>query len=168
MRPRADEIMASILASFEEYIVPEVEEPFAQSVTLTLSNLMRLVKLRIEQEGPMLHADNVDIRDTLATVRAYLAEHPSGVEAIVREIDEALAAPALPTDDYPTLAWMSAQSTRLRWALQHALEALEGSAGDRRGEERYDAVRTSIRHYLRRSVEREGAVIIPAFTGERR
>jgi len=168
VRPRADEIMASVVATFEEYIVPEVDEPFAQSIALTLSNLMRLVRLRIQQEGPMLHADNVDLRATLAEVGSYMRGADGRFAELVVEIDDVLAAPNMPVDEYPTLAWMDDQATTLRWILQRALEALDAARADIGTNDDYATIRQRIRQYLRRSVEREGAVILPAFTGERR
>lgn len=160
--------MASVVATFEEYIVPDVTEPFAQSVSLTLSNLMRLVQVRIQQEGPMLHADNVDLRHTLAETRTYLQGAGGRFTDLVDELDAVLATPVLPTEEYPTLAWMDEQASALRWTLQRVLEALDGASDELGEEDAYASARQRIRQYLRRSIEREGAVIVPAFTGERR
>jgi hypothetical protein len=171
MRPRTDEIVSSIVRTYEDYVLPEVEEPYARSLALTLANLLRLVKLRIEQEGPMLFADNQDLRETLAVVAAYLGSEPelnARFAGCRDEIEAVLQREFRRMDEYPTLQSVDEEAAELRWPLQHAIRALETARGDLGASEGYQSVRERIRQYLRRSIERDGNLIIPAFTGERR
>jgi hypothetical protein len=46
LRPRSDEILRSVLWSFEEFIVPELSDPYAISVGHTITNLLRHLALR--------------------------------------------------------------------------------------------------------------------------
>jgi hypothetical protein len=166
MRPRADEILHSVIATYEEYIVPEVDEPFAKSLAATIANLLRHVQLRIEHEGPILFTDNAEIRDVLSTVRAY-CEEVAVLDDLGDDIAKTLDASTRDPGAYPTLHAVVDEATELRWALQRAIRALEERREALDGE-RYREIRTAIRRYLRASIEREAALIVPAFTGERR
>ena len=171
MRPRADEIIDSVVKTFEQYVVPEVEDPYAKSLSLTMANLMRLVKQQIEHEGPLLYADIEDLRSTLTEVRAYLGSQTELGERFavqIADLDRVLAEPSFLPDVYPTLAAVGREVDRLKWALQHALIALDRARPDLGDAADYQAIRTRVRQYLRRSIEREGQLVLPAFTGERR
>lgn len=171
MRPRADEIVQSIVRTYEEYVLPEVEEPYARSLGLTIANLLRLVKLRIEQEGPLLYEDNRDLRETLAEVADYLSSAQpirDRFSESLEEIQEVLRRQFRADGAYPTLESVDAEATALRWPLVRAIRVLEGDRAELGQQEDYQSVRARIRQYLRRSIEREGNLIVPAFTGERR
>lgn len=171
MRPRADEIVNSVVRTYEQYVLPEVDEPYARSLGVTIANLLRLVKLRIEQEGPLAYADNHDLRGTLAEVADYLGSEPGLRERFatsLEEIDAVLHRRFRSAEEYPTLASVDDEATALRWPLQRVIRALDAAKADLGGHAAYDAIRVRIRQYLRRSIEREGQLIMPAFTGERR
>ena len=166
MRPSAEEIVRSIAATFDEYLLPEIDEPFAHSLALTVSNLLRHVALRLEQEGPMLVAEIADLRAVLAEIQAFAGASP-GCDAVLARV--APACGARPRDgSYVGISDLHDEATELGWALQHAIHALDGAAPTVATLDGYAEVRQSIRRHLRRSLEREGALIVPAFTGERR
>jgi hypothetical protein len=169
MRPRADEILRSVVATFDEYVAPDVNDPFAKSLALTMSNLMRNVALRIDQEGQALFDDNRQLREVLADVRSYLEASPGGrFDPQAKEISDALTREHYGPGVYPSLALVTDEATDLRWALQHAIRALESARPELGEQQEYRALREEIRRYLRASLEREMAFIVPAFTGERR
>jgi hypothetical protein len=166
MRPSAEEIVRSIAATFDEYLLPEIAEPFAHSLALTVSNLLRHVALRMEHEGPVLMAEIADLRAVLDEIKAFAAASP-GCDAVLAQVDAACR--ARPREgSYAGLGELHDEATELGWALQHAIGALD-EAGPAIGTlDGYTDVRLSIRRHLRRSLEREGSLIVPAFTGERR
>jgi len=169
MRPRADEVLHSVIATFDEYVAPDVTEPFAKSLTLTLSNLMRNVALRIEHEGQALFDDNQQLREVLDHVRGYVeASATSRFDSVAKEIADALERVHVGPGVYPSLELMTDEATDLRWALQHSIRALEAARPEFGEAPEYKELRVRIRRYLRASLEREMGLVVPAFTGERR
>lgn len=171
MRPRTDEILKSVLWTFDEWIVPDVTTPYAKSQTLTMGNLMRHVILRVELEGDLLFEDNRDLRDVLARSGEYIDGLEPGSDALRKagsEITEALAKSFHGGDVYPSVARLIEEATALRWALSHAIETLQGVRDTLAGDAAYTQARQSIRDYLGRQLDREGQMIEPAFTADRR
>jgi hypothetical protein len=169
MRPRADEMLRSVIATFDEYVAPDVSDPFAKSLALTISNLMRNVALRIDQEGQSLFDDNREVRAVLEGVHSYFETAVGGrFDAQAKEIADALTREHYGPGVYPSLALVTEEATDLRWALQHAIRALESARPDLGAQPDYQELRRGIRRYLRASLEREMPFIVPAFTGERR
>lgn len=166
MRPSAEEILRSVAATFDEYLLPEIAEPFAHSLALTVSNLLRHLALRMEHEGPMLVAEITELRAVLGEIKAFAAASP-GCEAVLAHVDATRGAQR-GDGSYVGLLALHGEATELGWALQHAIRALDDAAPAIATVDGYAEVRQSIRRYLRRSLEREGSLIVPAFTGERR
>ncbi len=173
MRPTADEVLKSVIWTFDTYIAPEVEEPFAQSLTLTVSNLLRHVLVRMEREGPALFEDNREIRAVLEAILELGRSVPASgsvslPEELVDEIEAALARSYHGVEEYPTLAMLTAEATDLRWALDHALRALQKAEPEFAGDSGYQRVRVRIREYLAHQLGRQLPWIVEAFVGERR
>ncbi|MCC6381657.1 MAG: hypothetical protein IT304_04070 [Dehalococcoidia bacterium] len=159
MRPRADEIVRSVAWTFDRHIVPDLTDPFAKSLALSLGYLLRNVEQRLREEGPALWADNREIRETLGSVRALIKTTPGAAErepfaALVAEIDAVLARQFRGPDDYPTLESITDEATALRWPLAHAIGALRGDPAPFEPAD-YERVRGEIRAYLKRQLERE-------------
>ena len=165
MRPNAVEILRSIGATFDEYLLPEISEPFARSLALTISNLLRHVTLRVEQEGGMLAAEITDLRDVLGLTASFASS--AGLDEVAAEIRTACEhEPAAIA--FVEMSELEDEAMALQWALQHAIRAFDTRRDELAGRDGYQEVRRAIRQYLRRSLEREGTLIVPAFTGERR
>lgn len=164
MRPSADEILRSVIGSFDEYIVPEVTEPFARSMALTISNLLRHVALRIEHEASLLLAEVGELRTLLGEICLFVSGTgaAAGGAAFERLQDDINGALAIAGGD------ISAEADRLGWLLQQSIRTLEAARPAFTEDDEYAEMRRGIRRYLRRSLEREGSLIVPAFTGERR
>lgn len=159
MRPRTDEIVRSIAWTFDRYIVPDLSDPFACSLALSIGYLLRNVEQRLREEGPALWADNREIRDTLRSVRALIKATPAAVErdrfaSVLSEIDTVLGRQFRSPEDYPTLESVADEAAALRWPLVHAIEALRAEPSPFDPAE-YQRVREEIRSYLKHQLERE-------------
>lgn len=169
LRPRTDEIVNSVLWSFEELVVPELEDPYAVSVAHTIVNLLRHVALRVELEPPALFAGNQELRALLGEVAAYArASGSSRLAGIPPDVQEALDASADGASGYPSASRLADDATTLRWALDRSIRALQDARADLGGTDGYAEVRRRIREVIARQLEREATWVVPAFSGVRR
>lgn len=162
LRPRSDEILQSVLWSFEEFIVPELEDEYAISVSHTIVNLLRHLALRVELEPPALYAGNSELRELLGDVAAYARGEGAG--ELVAEIETALVA-AAPARDYPSASRLADDALALRGALDRAIRGLQAAPSE---SAEYLTLRARIREWIGRALEREAEWIVPAFRGIRR
>jgi hypothetical protein len=168
LRPRADEILDSILYSFEEFVVPELEEPYAVSVGHTIRNLLRYVALRIELEPPALFTGNDEMRVVLRDVATYAGSTGSAALAdLPAELATALTAAEAQTP-YPSLSTLSAHAVILRGALDRAIRALQAARPELGSDSAYLELRQRIRTCIAHQLEREAEWTAPAFFGIRR
>jgi len=168
LRPRADEIVNSILYSFEEFVVPELEEPYAVSVGHTIRNLLRHVALRIELEPPALYTGNEEMRAVLRDIAAYASSsEAASLAAVPADIAAALAA-AEPHTPYPSLSTLSTHAIVLRGVLDRTIRALQAARPELGSDPAYLELRSRIRTCLARQLEREAEWTTPAFSGIRR
>lgn len=93
LRPTADEVFANVIASLDDIIKPEVTDPYASSIVLTVSNLMRHLRVRAAQEPEALWYDNRDLRGLLAELGVEAPPDPDAAQypSLARLVDEALA-----------------------------------------------------------------------------
>lgn len=93
LRPTLDEVLANVVASFDGIIKPAIDEPYAASVALTISNLLRHAKVRAGEEPEALWDDNRDLRGLLAELGLMAPpERPAGeYPSLARLVDEAIA-----------------------------------------------------------------------------
>jgi hypothetical protein len=162
LRPRSDEIIASVLWSFEEFIVPELSDPYAISVGHTITNLLRHLALRVELEPPALFAGNAELRDLLADIVGYA--RAAGLPELVAELENTFAA-AAPASDYPSVSQLSDDALALRAALDRSIRALQAAPSESAD---YARLRARIREWIGRALAREAEWIVPAFSGIRR
>lgn len=171
MKPNNEQIIDSIIWSLKTYVAPEVRSPFGSSVLMTVENLLRHVKLRVGSEAQIVAEDNTDLEEVLRTVLdrlgddSELANASANAAAAVRE---ALDAGSRAEPDKATLEQLNARSLALREALDSLLHALSSVRARFRDAPAYRDCRQAIRNYLARQLEREDALITPAFTGGRR
>ena len=162
LRPRSDEILASVLWSFEEFIVPELSDPYAVSVGHTITNLLRHLALRVELEPPALFAGNAELRELLADVVGYA--RTAGLSELAEDLETTLAAASL-ASDYPSVSRLTDDALALRGALDRAIRALQAAPSE---SPEYVELRARIREWIGRALAREAAWIVPAFSGIRR
>ena len=173
MRPRADEVLKSIIATFEQYLQPELTTPFAKSLALTTQNLLRHVLLRVEREGAALFEDNRELRTLLAQVDSYLSALPEdqwleSFSAMRTEIKDSLVQQFYGPNDYPSVILLTEEATALRWTLTHAIQTLQNARDPLGKDPQYIEIRQDIRAYLSHQLKREATWIDEAFIGERR
>ena len=161
LRPRSDEILRSVLRSFEEFIVPELSDPYAISVGHTITNLLRHLALRVELEPPALFAGNAELRALLTDIAGYA--RAAGPRELADDLDQTLA--ATPASHYPSASRLADDALALRGALDRAIQALQAAPSD---SEEYLDLRTRIREWIGRALAREAEWIVPAFSGIRR
>jgi len=165
MRPTADEVMETVLSTFEEQILPHVAEGLPHSLAITTRNLLRHVQLRMKLEASSLWEDNRELGLLLAAIADYAAGADGlGDLAQAVRIEVENAKPS----GFQGLAELSHEAEQLRWTLTCAIERLQQARHAHRGEAPYANLRQQIRDYLRHQLEREAAWIEPAFTGPRR
>ena len=162
LRPRSDEILASVLWSFEEFIVPELSDPYAVSVGHTITNLLRHLALRVELEPPALFACNAELRELLVDVAGYA--RAAGLTELAEDLETTLAA-ATPPSVYPSISRLTDDALALRAALDRAIRALQAAPSE---SEEYLELRARIRDWIGRALAREAEWIVPAFSGIRR
>jgi hypothetical protein len=161
LRPRSDEILRSVLWSFEEFIVPELSDPYAVSVGHTITNLLRHLALRVELEPPALFVGNAELRELLADIAGYA--RAAGPAELADDLDRTLA--ATPPSEYPSASRLADDALALRGALDRAIRALQAAPSE---SAQYLALRASVREWIGRALAREAEWIVPAFSGIRR
>ncbi|MCZ7526581.1 MAG: hypothetical protein M5U14_09525 [Acidimicrobiia bacterium] len=166
MRPRADEVLRSAIQTLDEEVLPAVAEPYARSLALTVSNLLRHVLVRLEREGPVLAEELHDLRGSLAEVADLLRE-AEGAE-IVGEIDTVLTRTWREPGEHPTLAGLDGEASALRAVVDRTLRALHTGGARPGGDDPRGLALGVLRAYLARHLDREMPFVVEAFTGERR
>jgi hypothetical protein len=152
--PDVDDLLASILDTFERYVAPAVDDEYAVSLCLTIGQLLRSVRARIAHEGDALAADNAELRTLLHELRPVLDGATPAATALT-EVDTRALAP----DQYVDPGLLRAESARLRGLLVTCIEALP---------DREQPERAAIREYLRHHLDRQRPWLVDAFTGPRR
>ena len=150
MYPDVDDLLASVIDTFERYIAPYVDDEYAASLSLTVTELLRSVRVRVALEGEALADDNAELAHLLADLRPYV---PADVGTMV---DEALASPL---DGYPSVARLQRKAEGLRGALAAAIDSLPDP--DHPG-------RVAARAYLTNHLRRQEPWLVQAFVGPRR
>jgi hypothetical protein len=173
MRPTAAEVLRAAIWSYDTYIQPEVREPFARSLSLTVGNLLRHVLARLEHEGQLLFEDNRELTGVLLGVREFVERlDPAGttpeLSVLSGAIDDALHKEFWRADDYPALHLVVERACSLRAVLDDAIRALQAARDTLGARDDYRALRERIRSYLRHQLERQATWDTEALVGERR
>jgi hypothetical protein len=163
IHPSATDILKTIDATIEAKIIPSLKDLDGRSAITTVRHLLRLVRVRIEEEGQILTDDIAALRKLLPGVRDYLTTLGTGSE-VVTKIDAALAPNA--EDRYPSLDRLAEEAGAMREAVYQALKHLQTVRDERKDDAGYRAVRTAIRDYTVWQNEQERKLIAPAFYGQ--
>jgi hypothetical protein len=162
IHPSATDILKTIDATIEAKVIPSLKDLDGKSAIATVRHLLRLVRVRIEEEGQILADDIAMLRRLLPQVRDYLASVGSSEAA---RIDAALAEGSA-DGRYPSLDRIAGEAGALREAVYQALKHLQTMRAARKDEPEYRAVRTAIRDYVVWQNEQERKLIAPAFYGQ--
>ena len=165
MRPTADEVMETVLSTFDEHILPNVAPGLPNSLAITTRNLLRHVQLRLRLEAKALWEDNEELRLLLAAIADYAGDAEDLAE-LAHDITTGAAAAA--AVGFRGLAELSDEAGRLRWILSRAIEGLQQARQIHGREHAYLTLRARVRTYLNHQLDREAAWIEPAFVGPRR
>jgi hypothetical protein len=153
MRPGPHHTLDAVVATFEEYVMPEVADEYVRSLGLTIGQMLRSVRERILHEPEALHADNADLRGVLGELLAVLDSDTAGT------VRRALEDSAIPDAVYPSLERLMDEADGLRGALVAVIEATPDPD---------HPARVAGRDYLRRQLERQEPWLVHAWTGPRR
>jgi len=163
LRPRSDEILASILESFEEIVMPELTDDYAVSAGHTIVNLLRHLQLRVELERPALVAEIDALEPLLADVVAFVDARAGtgGLEPL---------APCTGGPDVRTCtnSELVQRVGELRASLDTALRLLQQARDALGGDAEYVVLRDRIRRRVLEQIDTEATWITPAFRGIRR
>ena len=173
MRPRADEVLNSVIWSFDTYITPELEEPFNHSLALTIGNMLRNVLERIESEGQALFDSNRELESILLVAKNYITNNTDAsknneLKILPARIEEAIEKQFWTEEEYPSLERVTEKATLLRASLVEVIEGLQNAKNDLGEDEEYKELRVQIRHYLKNQLAREAKWSTEALQGLRR
>ena len=164
--PSAQQELECVLHSLKKQVVPVVYGTEAESPVATLTHILRHVNLRIEFEGQILFEDIATLRKLLPELRAYLLSlaGSAGAREQAAAIERALAAEYCDAGTYRSLALIGTEALALRECLYDGLKLLQAVPAERR-DDRYKAMRESIRRCVIWQTEQERRLIEPAFFG---
>jgi hypothetical protein len=162
IHPSATDILKTIDATIEAKVIPSLKDLDGKSAIATVRHLLRLVRVRIEEEGQILADDIAMLRRLLPQVRDYLVSVGSTEAARI----DAVLAEGSADGRYPSLDRIAGEAGALREAVYQALKHLQTMRAARKDEPEYRAVRTAIRDYVVWQNEQERKLIAPAFYGQ--
>jgi hypothetical protein len=149
----AENVLDAVLDTFENWVAPELSDPFVRSLAITTRALVRHVRARVVFEGPTLWDDNADLRQLLGQLAELLPP-------LSRQLGLALDASRLEPGAYPSVARLREEADRLRRALSDVIDRLWSQPDQ--------AAHDLVRRYLSRQLMREAAWTTEVFVGARR
>ncbi|WP_051071293.1 hypothetical protein [Ilumatobacter coccineus] len=152
--PTTDEVLGSILWTFENQITPAIDDDFAVSAARTVTNLLRHVRARVQLEGKGLAEDNAELRAVLGAVQIHPEVGP------LMEVAAVLDAPPVAPEPWPSVEALVDEAERLRLALDAVVRS--GVVGS-------DAsLAARVDGYMARHLGREAQWAVDPFIGDRR
>ena len=155
MRPTALELIGYLDEAYTERIMPALTDPYVRNRANILSQIIGALHQRWTFEGPMLLADNADLRALLAGVRDALPD--VDVDGPLQRADAEEPTPG----EYPTIAKLTAVNNALREGLVAVIGALPPQVGDD-----LRPVEEHLHAYLRRQLDRELQICAAPVFGE--
>ena len=165
MRPRVDEVLTAILSNFENDILPTIADPLAKSYSYTVANLLRHAILRLELEPQALATDIHELDLLIAQISSFVSTTASQYDFAAFNNSLGNIEDTFPSGS--TLELGRLRNQRLD-ALDKALTGFFQNRAELTGLQGYARLRTQIRDYMRRQLNREATWITTAFTGPRR
>ncbi len=161
MRPYPDELLRSLRQSMREVVIPAIEEPWPRYVAKAMEKILEHLELRALHEERFLADDSAELDELFDLLTGALSA-PGLVELAPIAAWLALAAPAPPpSGDHSaqSLAALNAGNEARRAHLVSAIEAMDASGAD----EALAPIRTEVRSYLRRELDRDVVLTRPTF-----
>lgn len=155
MRPTALELITYLDDTYNNQILPELVDPYVRNRANILTQIIGALHQRWRLEGPMLVADNNDLRELLAAAATLLPELDL---TNVLERAESMKPGAY---EYQTIEGLSAINDVLRQGLVDVINSfglhVEARLSDLEGQ---------VRRYLRRQLDRELEICAAPVFGE--
>ena len=166
MRPTINDILSSVLWTFERKIMPSLEGDDARSAAFTVRNLISYCINSSKFERENLLTDRAELALLLRAISDLFKNAASsfGEAAKITSLCALALAPVQESDDDPLVVEVAAMTA----SLDAILSLLQREAGHLSGVEGYSKLRSEIRDYLTRQLDRQGAIISESFTGPRR
>ena len=149
--PDTDDMLASIIDTFDRYIAPEVHDEYAASLCLTVSQLLRAVRARVANEHTALTEDNAELRSLLVDLRGNVA---GGLVARIADVTENRR-----RDGDHSIRGLQSEALDLRDVLVAVIAALPDVNSP---------ARAMVRAYLEHHLRRQQPWLVDAYTGPRR
>ena len=150
------DILRSAIATLEQNIIPAIETEYPKSLGLTLANVLRLVRVRLEQQSDDLKVSLDCVQPLLGSMRDHFSL--SGAYESTSEIEKALS---LVGGD--ASGSMESKLPILHGALEAAMARLRNDA-----DPAAQALMQQAIEYLAQCHAREGRLLRLSFTGYRR
>jgi hypothetical protein len=154
--PTAAEMLKTVERTFEGVIKPDLSSTATRSAAATIGHMLRIVTLRVETEGQILHDERARLNALLPQARAWLTGQGGKVS------DSIASRPPLGDTIYPSLAIMAEEVGALRHGVCDALEAMQGRSLDDEGTRLLAELHT----YIAWQTEQEGKMLDPATVGQ--
>jgi hypothetical protein len=159
MRPNSRQLIESVDWALQNKVLPTVEDKWAASALRSSHCLLQHLAVRVDLEGQLLHDDNADLRSVLAEVADLLVTSGGAQGAEVgAQVADGLEPLWREPGAYPTVASLSEENIALRELVDTVLLAATGgfAAADAQ-------VRAALDAYVRRRLQRDQPLFIPAF-----
>jgi hypothetical protein len=162
--PTTTDLLRTIDATLADKVEPSLSDLTGRSALATVRHLLHFVRIRIEGEGQILHADIAATRHLLERIAAYHTEAGDTARAATLASRLAACTPA-GADTYRSLEHLADEAAGLNELLHASLARLQALRGERRDDAAYQAIRAAIRAHLTTQIENEGTLVAPAFFG---
>ena len=168
VQPQVHEILESIRWTLKHQVLPELDDPYAESLAYTMVNMLRHTQVRIQLEHRATRQDVAELREILADARRLLPAPDDSGTSLSEAIGSTLeGAPPLP-DAGPSLSDLDAEREDLRELLDQVIHVLDTEPSRRQRDDARQQLRDRIRTHLTKSLERQSPWMLEAFQGRRR
>jgi hypothetical protein len=164
--PSAVHLLRTIDAALVEKVGPSVTDLTGRSALATIRHLLRLVRVRIEDEGQILTEEAHALRVLLERIGVYLRTTGDPGVSEADKIDAALGADQPDPVRYPDLLSLGVRVNGLRTALHDSLMHLTAIAATHLNDAAYSDIRDAIRKHLGWQVMQEDRLVAAAFYGQ--
>jgi hypothetical protein len=164
--PSAVHLLRTIDAALADKVAPSVTDLTGRSALATIRHLLRLVRVRIENEGQILNEEAYALRVLLGRIGVYLRTTGDAGVTEADKIDAALGADQPDPDRYPDLLSLGVRVNGLRTSLHDVLMHLTAVAAAHANDAAYTNIRDAIRKHLGWQVMQEDQLVAAAFYGQ--
>lgn len=162
MKPSARQLIEGIDWSLQQRVARATDDKWAASTLRSVHCLLLHLAARVELEGQLLFDDNRDARGALERVMGLLPATGAKLSAYRDEIAGVLARRWRDECAYPTVASMTDENDALRLVVDRLADVLHVDAALIPSDARVAAL-AEVDGYIRRRLEREQPMFMPAF-----